>query len=634
MDDSWAQRAQMDLSWSFDGEFPTDRAPWYVQAAAKSTNPRAKEYLQERADELAGKRNRSNPPVSSGPMDAQTLATAKSNLFVNLRRPNYAIVDAMERFVKNFGTNKAAAADALIALLPEMQAELPEKKPEVLSGALSMQVTTNVPILAEFRETLAECARDSKRWPKYDYFWTDVHQSVLPWSFDHGCFELAEQIISHETRDMATNAVHLDDRGLLLGLEYYRYEQWEKALKIFETFSNRPVDFHSSVSFFLKGPSRLPSGLVLTERYTIACEKKLGRPHVRDARQFDLEAPVRELSQQGTFFADASGLWTADFGELRHVGFDSKREVRIPLPATNEVAFNCMMVDGENVWLGTAGNGLWRISKTGCEQFTVGDGLLMDSVRRLGRDGDTLWIGYAERQSGGLGAFSLASQHFKSFMPAFNTNAFRPELVIEPPDGPPRHPVEDLAVESSGDVLLLVAEKGLQRYRPGQNSWEMVPSSDGFRITSVAASEQHLARGAAIMQYVAFMEQRHGFGEIAEGASAFKVSQEKLGATKKASPNLRIDLEGMPDEGGVELCSTATGQWRTLRDANGIPSPPMAMVFDGNDLWLGGKGYVACIDAKEVKVKRFCYVPGAVSRLQVAGGWVWAHVDNQLYRGH
>jgi hypothetical protein len=57
------------------------------------------------------------------------------------------------------------------------------------------------------------------------------------------------------------------------------------------------------------------------------------------------------------------------------------------------------------------------------------------------------------------------------------------------------------------------------------------------------------------------------------------------------------------------------------------------MTLDGNDLWVGGEGFIALVDLTECKIRKFCHIPAAgVDRIQVGGGYVWAQYDWHLYR--
>jgi hypothetical protein len=58
-----------------------------------------------------------------------------------------------------------------------------------------------------------------------------------------------------------------------------------------------------------------------------------------------------------------------------------------------------------------------------------------------------------------------------------------------------------------------------------------------------------------------------------------------------------------------------------------------ALTLDDTDLWVGGMGYIALVDPKENRVRKFAYIRARqVDQIQVGGGYVWAQFDGHLYR--
>jgi hypothetical protein len=86
-------------------------------------------------------------------------------------------------------------------------------------------------------------------------------------------------------------------------------------------------------------------------------------------------------------------------------------------------------------------------------------------------------------------------------------------------------------------------------------------------------------------------------------------------------------------KGGLAIQSFRDNRWQSLVDAEGLPTPPTTMTLDGNDLWVGGEGFIALVDLTECKIRKFCHIQAAgVDRIQVGGGYVWAQFDWHLYR--
>jgi hypothetical protein len=55
--------------------------------------------------------------------------------------------------------------------------------------------------------------------------------------------------------------------------------------------------------------------------------------------------------------------------------------------------------------------------------------------------------------------------------------------------------------------------------------------------------------------------------------------------------------------------------------------------MDGQDVWVGGMGFVAVVEPSTLRVRKYAYHnERAIDRIQVAGGYVWAQHDQHLYR--
>jgi len=62
------------------------------------------------------------------------------------------------------------------------------------------------------------------------------------------------------------------------------------------------------------------------------------------------------------------------------------------------------------------------------------------------------------------------------------------------------------------------------------------------------------------------------------------------------------------------------------------PGRATAVTLDGNDLWVGGMGYVALVDLEQEKIRKFARVPSYVNQIQIGGGYLWAFYDWHLHR--
>ena len=85
---------------------------------------------------------------------------------------------------------------------------------------------------------------------------------------------------------------------------------------------------------------------------------------------------------------------------------------------------------------------------------------------------------------------------------------------------------------------------------------------------------------------------------------------------------------------GVNVVYLHDGQCRPLNITGPfLPESVSALATDGNDLWVGGMGYIALIDPTRLQVKRFTNIHAeSVEKIQVGGGYVWAQFNGYLYR--
>jgi hypothetical protein len=57
------------------------------------------------------------------------------------------------------------------------------------------------------------------------------------------------------------------------------------------------------------------------------------------------------------------------------------------------------------------------------------------------------------------------------------------------------------------------------------------------------------------------------------------------------------------------------------------------LLLDGQDLWIGGLGFVALAEAETGKVRKIAYVPtDKVEQIQIGGGYVWVQYEGHLHR--
>jgi len=151
-------------------------------------------------------------------------------------------------------------------------------------------------------------------------------------------------------------------------------------------------------------------------------------------------------------------------------------------------------------------------------------------------------------------------------------------------------------------LWLAVPDKGLQRLSIQDNVWETsagVTQLDTRRgdwndaVTCVAADERTLVVGRGLT----------------------------IGEETQATNALSLRLRGGTN-------------WVSFSTREGLPSNnTSALALHGNDLWVGGPGYVAVIDLEHLKVTRtFSFHGEGVRAIKIAGDSAWVSVDKRLFR--
>jgi tetratricopeptide (TPR) repeat protein len=590
--DDWSDKARDALVWSFEWSSAGEKAAWFESAAGQTINPLAREFYNQKA-----KAARLQATLESGGSEAQALAEQRlfSNMTNNFLGNMFGSMGT-EEFLATYGTNREAAARRLADLYPTLSARAPDLAPYFLAAAVMVQVDTNAKVVLEFQKMLDRYGEHPEAVFHAQDFWWRVSSDICQWSFDHKLYGMAVQFLEGKLRAAALYPHHelgiTADDTMCLAFANLRLARWQKALDIFESFSNQPVIFGRSV------PWGNPNSVVLTDREANYCRKKLGLPAVTNPLQFDMGKPLLPLCTCSTFAADTDGLWVGMEGQLRRLDFELRTDKVVDLPIDPSVPITAVCLDSSTVWIATAGAGLIEFDKASgtCHHYTVDDGLMMNTMSCLYLVGNVLWIGYGDSllspSGGGLGRLDLPSRKFTSFIPTIANGASAERLGAgftprESPDVPTRRPIATMAAGPNGDVWFGSVFFALRHYQSQRNLWEEIPQ---------ATAPYSLAIGAG---------------------------------------KLYVGHEGSSSRGlGVLSFSFRDGSWQSFPEVPGLPGLAVTTITaDGDDLWVGGRGYLALLDTTRNKVLNFAYVQAfGVDRIQVGGNYVWAQFGGQLYR--
>jgi hypothetical protein len=607
--DKWSELAKRALSASFGWRDPEAKVAWFGSAAGSTTSLNAAEsYRREAEAARAEVLLKTQGPESQALAEARLWSSVTNAMFGSVSGPM-----GVEEYVKTFGTNQAVAAQALADWYSKTKSQAPQLAPYLLAAVVTTQLDTNAAVVVEFQHLLENLIRHPDHVFKPDTFWSHVPLSVCEWSWAHRGYRLAATLLEAKVAaaaiytEAASHTNHVwaieikDDDRMRLAFAYLATQEWEKAIRIFETFSDQPF------SMFLDGPWGRGGTVIFPRREIDYCRKKLGLPIAHKGPELQMGKPVLQLCRDAIFTSDEQGLWIGLEGQLLHLGFDLKTNLVVNLPVETAAPIAAICVTSSNIWIGTDGGGLHNFNKASHQFRHLGqkDGLLMDKIASLYLSRDALWIGYGRRvregalkSEGGLGRIDLHTGQITSFMPsALEGPGAGAGQGVPPRTGKAvRDSVLAITEGAPGDIWLLADAPSpmLCRYRTGAGAWDIAVNQ---ACTSLLRDPGNLFVGRC-WNY---------FGE---------------NRTEQAVGVSILDL------------STKDAPWRELKRPEGLPPGRVtALAIENGRLWVGGFGYIALMDPAKDELGAVAYVQAeSVDRLETGGGFLWAQFRCNLYR--
>jgi hypothetical protein len=563
--------------WHWENQ--TEAAKWFANAESLTTNARAAAYYHRQAQEAV-------PSIK----DSSEAEAARKVLFDGLRAKltskSLVIGSEVEAYVRAFGKeNRADAVAHLNLLLPEMKTNFPQLFPSVLAEAVPYQTDSNSPVVAEFESWLTHEPVITDKTPMVLEYMGALGYA-LTWAISKTNYALARAVLEQEKRARVASFEFDGDMNLNLAYALGKTGQWKEALEIFETYSNRPV------LAGIRGFYGINQTLVFTHRYCQRCREKLGLPEVHDPRVFPLAKEDIHV-QQSSFTTDEGGLWIGEGNRLLQVGFNLATNAVFPLPIPPGTPINCVAATPGAIWVGTEGEGLIALNRSNKEvrRWTDQDGLLMSSVCSLDVAGGTLWIGFGHKNwsgfsrpagGGGLGRMNLASKQFESFGKSILDASQAPDC-----------PVGSLAARTEEDVWLIpVYPNVLEHFDGKAKKWLRIEGKTG-NMASVATTAETV--------FVA------------------------------PSPG-SVEIRGYPRVTNyppiLKALNLADNQWRAGPTNGFARQGAQSVTVAGDQLWVGGLGYIALLDPQTLEILKLAYVNSTeVDSLRVGGGCIWG-------RGH
>ena len=609
LDDIWSGRARAAFERAAAFEPAAERARRYRAAIGRSQNPAAVVFYTTNAEAA-------ETTVAIRSLNPQSKEVAERRLFSDVdqwatqmrsqAKSSVSLVPILDSFAEGFGTNRAAAAERFAELMPRLKGSYPDLEGYLYAGAVSLQVGTNSGLIAEFERSFDRCVANPEKLVRPKEYFSSLKWLVLRWGATRKQYSLTVKVITG-TRSAAEKgfAEKLDEEQVMsLAFAYLGLERWREALAIFESYQNRPV-YMGNLGLWGRAFT-----VVLTSKHIAECREKLGLPPLTDPHEFPIGKPIlclHEPKPAGTrlrnpdalppvLVSDATCVWVADGKVLLCLDFDLQTNYSITLPVDPWEGITCLCPSETNLWIGTAGSGLFSLDRSNrkSRKLTEADGLFLNHIGALSLCGDQLWIGYALKSSGGLGRLDLRSGKPISYAQSLTNLPSGSSVRLpgrEDVTQPTRSSVCNLIALPSGDVWFTAnafIPASVRRYSVRRNVWEFFGDCQ-----CVAANDRFL--------FVGDKEYYSG---------------------------------GEPGTALLRFTSLEKPEWRTVPAPSNLPPANVtALACSGNDIWMGGMGYIARYDCAQAKLRAWCYVSAEeINRLQVGGGYLWAQFDAHLYR--
>jgi hypothetical protein len=639
IEDRWTGVAQQALINSFEWEPADSKQQWFKSAAETAKNNSAVTFY--RAQSLVA--SKEAVLEKRGTPEAEKLA--ETNLFTDLQKwqtdlENHTFVvdfrnTGLGRYVESFGTNTDVAAAHLAELLPRLQTALPKLAPYLLAGVVYYQVDTNAPVINQFKQSLVENSQNPERlaWP--EYYFQLVSGPLSYWSTDQKLYDLITALFEARSAAAARGyGERLDDHDtIVLGFSYMASQQWQKALGVFESYSNRPVSMSTDG---LWGP--LPTE-VHPSREANYCRRQLGLPQVTDPRWFRLDTNRISFNARFAFAADQEGLWVAVGNRLLNLDFNLQTNKAFSLALDSSRFVTAVCSGPSNVWIGTSDSGLINFNRATHQsrRLTENDGLLLDNISSLHLDGDTLWIGYGDpvnfgydgRVEGGFGSLNIRSSKITSFTASLVENT---KTAVQPPMAI----VGTIRTAANGDPWLLVLGE-LYHYQVASNSWDLPVGHwngglaiDGNRLITTR-TEWFVEKFDVRLASTATNSSSPGQTNIFMTADELA----KLRVTLRTNRTQRIALAKAVtrDKSNAEIHSWANPSTPATFTSEELPHPAEVFACRDDIIWAGGEGYIAAINAKDGKILRLDYVSsGHIDQMEIGGDYLWISYNQTLFR--
>ena len=647
-EDKWSGKAISAVGWFYSRTDEREAARWFNEAASRTTNAEAAASYRRQARESSAFAAEEQHALQGGTKaDAQDRAILEERLLDELksardvfkwrsgqkRYPGLLLrPGTLRRSLRHQSRGGSPVARRAVAQL-DSEVSRPHSSPLMLSGCF--QVDTNAAVIAEFRKSLADCGEHPEQVLGYATYFEHLLLYPYDWCMDNKLYALAAELVEAKRHASVRRPdIPFDDRDKVrLAFAYLRLESWRQALAVLENLGDVSIVMQAD------GPWGAAWTPFVPARQAALCREKLGLAPLVKAGHFVMDKPCLCLHTPSTFAASSDGLCVAIGARLLQLGFDLRTNKVVSLPISGFTGITALCLGPDQFWIGTAGEGLIEYDKGNgnCRLLTERDGLLINHISSLCLQEKTLWIGFGHEQAGGLGSLDLRTGRLSAFTPALPADPLD-AVVSETADGPPRHAVSGLAVGAPGELWMLVASRGLCRFRAAQKLWDTTTLGNGVWLRCFGVSGESVIGGFSLAEVRLTIRSDRSAGNTNLVGTTDRVVTFEEQSQLQADPAMKGRITGsavggLPDKAELRLRHLGDGHWETINQQAAFPEPPDVLQLDGSDLWLGGRGYIAAFDLNQNKIRASCTISAkSVDRLQVAGGYLWAQFDKHLYK--
>lgn len=500
----------------------------------------------------------------------------KQKYYIHVYRLSSYYYAESARFLK---FDKAAAAEYYRGIIELVKKEHPRLAPYFVATYAIKQKPDQANF--EMIETLLTNIRqDPERVLDYNSFCSNSVMSAMGWAISKDQYDLC--ILAGQMVDDAI------DKGILMGGSdkdsartvlahaYMQKQQWDKALKMFQKVKGNEVPMVWS------GPWGQNTTIISIKKAVIKCKLNLGHKDLDDHPIQKLEAKkLFAIAPSGVFDVDVNNnIWFVKKGILSCYDQTGKKLLAVGCPRSVKSEASCIDIGNNKIWFGTRQDGLYSydIKAWKFQSYTTENGLPLNNITSLNCVAKRVWVGFGKGESGAVGYIDIPNQTFIGLMPKLENSVENSPhygtLQVAPRTSPPKHLVSGLIQTDPNYLWLSVRRKGLQRYSLKDDKWDTASALVGF-------NRQY---GRAISDNADLVSCVTASTDIVAVGSANK-------SKSRSSGDYRI--------GGIAIYRVADNTWKSISLSEGLPKNNIySLALDGNNLWAGGRGFVALIDIK------------------------------------